>query len=106
MSKVAVARLMHEWSSFNPARTPIGDFDIQQRDLGRWTKGSTEVAGFLAEAAAQGLDIVPLFGASATPSGPVQRDAYEQMVGCILDNLAAAQPVDAVYLALHGAMVA
>lgn len=97
---------MHESNSFNPALTPISDFDIQQRSVGRWSRGSTEVAGFLAEAALQDLEIVPVFGASATPSGPVTRDAYETLVGCILENLAASMPVDAVYLALHGAMVA
>src|SRR3954453_7340355 len=106
MPRVAIASLMHESNSFNPALTPLEEFDIQNRSVEKWSKGSTDVAGFLEEAGIQGLEIVPLFGASATPSGPVTRAAYEEIGGCIVENLSPSMPVDGVYLALHGAMVA
>lgn len=106
MPKVAVASLMHESNSFNPALTPLEDFRIEERSLEHWSQGNTELAGFIHEAIAQGLDCVPVFAASATPSGELQQSAYETLTGCLLDNLRAAQPFDAVYLGLHGAMVA
>ncbi len=106
MPKVAVASLMHESNSFNPALTPIEDFRIQERSLEEWGKGNTEVAGFLDEAVAQGIECIPVFSAGATPSGELQRSTYETLTASMLDSLRAAGPFDAVYLALHGAMVA
>src|SRR6266852_4332111 len=43
---------------------------------------------------------------SAPPSSYVEREAYEQVAGWIVEDLQAQGPVDAVYLDLHGAMVA
>jgi microcystin degradation protein MlrC len=106
MPTVAVASLMHESNSFNPAHTPIEEFHVEERCLERWAQGSTEVAGFLKGAEACGLRSVPVFYAVATPGGPVQESAYEKLVGCLLSSLAASAPYDGVYLALHGAMVA
>jgi microcystin degradation protein MlrC len=98
--------LMHESNSFNPLLTPIEDFRIEGRNLDTWARSNTELAGFLAGAAASGLTPVPLLNAGATPSGPVQADAYEKLVDCLLTSLGASGPIDGVYLALHGAMVA
>ncbi|QCR08423.1 M81 family metallopeptidase [Brenneria rubrifaciens] len=63
-------------------------------------------AGFVAQALAQGDEAIPTVWAAASPSGPVTRDAFERISGLILDGIRAALPVDAVYLDLHGAMVA
>src|SRR5215218_6329198 len=106
MPTVAVATLMHESNSFNPVLTPIEDFRLEARDIPAWSQGATEVAGFLANAKTLGLNPVPILAAAATPSGPVEESAYEQLVGHLLKSLAAAGPFDGVYLALHGAMVA
>ncbi|MDZ4799798.1 MAG: M81 family metallopeptidase [Bryobacteraceae bacterium] len=106
MPTVAVATLMHESNSFNPVLTPLSDFRVQARDLSEWSKAHTEVAGFLAAAKAENLTPIPILAATATPGGPVQEAAYEQLVACLLENLAAAGHFDGVYLALHGAMVA
>jgi microcystin degradation protein MlrC len=106
MPTVAVATLMHESNSFNPALTPIEEFRVEERILDKWSQGSTEVAGFLHAAAVLDLKPVPIFSAAATPSGPVEESAFEKLIGCLLSNLAASGPYDGVYLALHGAMVA
>src|SRR3546814_7357380 len=42
----------------------------------------------------------------ATPSAHVTEDAYERIVGQILEDLAALQDIDGLFLDLHGAMVA
>lgn len=106
MPTVAVATLMHESNSFNPAPTSLADFYVPARDVSEWSTGNTEVAGFLDEATAQRLTSVPVFAATATPGGPVEESAYEQLVACLLRNLDSSGPFDGVYLVLHGAMVA
>jgi microcystin degradation protein MlrC len=106
MPAVAVASIMHESNSFNPALTPIEDFQVKERSLDIWGQGSTEVAGFLAAAGSNDLQPLPVLFAGATPSGPVQEAAYEKLVECLLTNLESCGPLDGVYLALHGAMVA
>src|SRR5262249_30546128 len=42
----------------------------------------------------------------ATPAGPLTADAFEELAGRLIAALRAQHPVDAVLLALHGAMVA
>jgi len=54
----------------------------------------------------RGWEVVEGLHARARPSGTVTRGAYEFMRDRILADLAAAGPVDAVLLNLHGAMVA
>jgi microcystin degradation protein MlrC len=57
-------------------------------------------------AAADGHTVIESLTAVAQPSGPTLRALYEEYRQCILDDLKAALPVDAVQLTLHGAMVA
>jgi microcystin degradation protein MlrC len=47
---------------------------------------------------------VPLLAAHAGSSGPVERAAFEALLGEMLTRLGEAGPVDGVLLALHGAM--
>ncbi|HYO82667.1 MAG TPA: M81 family metallopeptidase [Bryobacteraceae bacterium] len=106
MPRVAVASLMHESNSFNPTTTPLDEFRIEATDLDLWAKGHTEVAGFLEAARGHGLEPIPIFAASATPSGPVEDHAYEALVQALLISLNSNGPYDGIYVALHGAMVA
>jgi len=53
-----------------------------------------------------GWEVIQSLHAFAEPAGPTVRSAYEQMRNRILADLAAAGPVDAVLMFLHGAMVA
>jgi microcystin degradation protein MlrC len=48
---------------------------------------------------------VPLIMAAATPGGKVTRAAFEALVSEFTEHLRSVQPVDALLLALHGAMV-
>ena len=43
--------------------------------------------------------------AAASPSAHVTKDAFERVMKEMVDGIAAAGPIDAVYLDLHGAMV-
>ena len=53
-----------------------------------------------------GAVLLPLPWTSATPAGYVTRDAYERIATMIVDDVRASLPLDAIYLSLHGAMVA
>src|SRR5262245_33007961 len=99
MPRVAVASVMHESNSFNPVQTRLEDF----RTGPEWTLGNTEIAGFLEQ---PDIEAAGSFFAAATPGGPVDRAAYETLLDHVLNAIHAAEPIDGVYLALHGAMVA
>jgi microcystin degradation protein MlrC len=49
---------------------------------------------------------VPILIASSLPSGPIEQAAFERALAAICDGLAAAPPLDAVYICNHGAMTA
>src|SRR5204863_7183978 len=52
-----------------------------------------------------GGELVPKMVCAASPSAHVTRDAFERIVKVMVDGIASAGPLDAVYLDLHGAMV-
>lgn len=112
--RVALAFFFHETNTFAPAKADLeafrkdGSFGGIKRgaDLIRNVDVNMPYAGFSKEALGYGWELVPLTGAGAVPSAQVTRDAYETIAGMIIDDLRAAMPVDAVYLDLHGAMVA
>ncbi len=115
MLRVAVAGFVHETNTFSPQAATLARFEeadgwppmLTGRELEGELGGSNiAAAGFLQAARVDGADIVPLLWCSAVPSGPVTAEAYEAIVGRIREGLRAAGPVDAVYLDLHGAMVA
>src|SRR5262249_53559175 len=51
-------------------------------------------------------ELIPLCWCSAPPSSYVERDAYEKIVSWIIEDMRAQGWIDAVYLDLHGGMVA
>src|SRR5260370_6094313 len=64
------------------------------------------MAGFVPAAEAEGWELVPTMWCAASPSAHVTEDAYERVAKTMIDGIKAAGPVDAVYVGLHGAMVA
>ena len=105
--KLLIARLNHETNTFSPVPTPLSAFgtegptygpEADQEQRGR----RTAMSAFLDVAEAAGADVVTPVSASAHPSGPVDRSAYESLTACIID---AAQGCDGILLDLHGAMV-
>ena len=113
--RIAVGGFHHETNTFAPTKA---SFEMFRRADG-WpglcrgeavladTAGiNLPIAGFLEAARASGRDFAPLAWANACPSAQVEEEAYERIAGMIVDDLRDAGPVDAVYLDLHGAMVA
>ena len=115
MARIAVGGLHHETNSFAPQPASFERFEEAdgwpplsrgEAVLANTAGANLAVAGFVDAARAAGHAPVPLLWANACPSGPVTEDAYERLVATLLDDLAAAGPVDALFLDLHGAMVA
>ena len=63
------------------------------------------VGGFLDAMYGEPHQIVPVIWTAACPSAHVTEDAFERITGKILEAASEIQP-DAVYLDIHGAMVA
>src|SRR5688572_20342328 len=104
---VAVGSIMHESNSFNPAPTTLKDFEFVPLASGitdRWAKVSTEVAGYIAGGTEAGFDMHPTIYAQATPRGAVTREAFDKLTSELIAKIKAIPNLDAVFLALHGAM--
>ena len=112
--RIAIAGFQHETNSFAP--TPTGWREFEMADS--WpelltgaavitrTRGmNLPIAGAITAAEANAVEIVPILWCAAEPGGLVTDDAFDRISGMIRDGLAAAGPIDALYLDLHGAMV-
>ena len=110
MPRIAVAMVSHEGNTFTPAPTDLAAFRS-----GAFVQGEAEAraafAGSAHEIAAvfDFLEANPDWSAAflriaqAGPAGPLPRETFEAIATDILAGLA--EPFDAVYLALHGALL-
>ncbi|MFO1074408.1 MAG: M81 family metallopeptidase [Geminicoccaceae bacterium] len=114
MARIALGGLHHETNSFAPQPATFARFEeadgwpplSRGLEIPANTAGANlAVTGFIDAARAAGHELAPLVWANACPSGPVTEDAYERIVAMLLADLAAAGPVDGLFLDLHGAMV-
>jgi microcystin degradation protein MlrC len=114
MARIGVGGLHHETNSFAPQRASYERF-VEADGWPPLLRGAAmlpgtaginlAVTGFVDAARAAGHEVVPLLWANACPSGPVTEDAFERLAATLLGDLAAAGPLDALFLDLHGAMV-
>jgi microcystin degradation protein MlrC len=110
---IFLAAIAHETNSFSPIPTTLRSFQegILYRP-GENEKRRVDAIGFpgygflLDVAADRGDRVTPGLCAWAQPGGPVARQVYESLRDELLAQLASAGPVDAVFLVLHGAMIA
>lgn len=108
--RVAVGALMQESNSFSPLVTDIDSFARYHIHRGAdmltgFGDARSEVPAFLSVLAAAGAEPVPLVAAYAAAGGVVTRACFDALVGEMELRLAAAGRVDALLLALHGALV-
>lgn len=98
--RIAIAGLAIESSTFSPARSGVAAF--------RPKRGEEIFTSypFLAEDAPlrDRADYLPALTGRAIPGGAVTRDAYERLMGEMLERLRADAPIDGVFLDIHGAM--
>src|SRR5438477_1327359 len=114
MTRIAVGGFLHETNTFAPTKATYADFVhgggwpsmARSADVLKVMRNiNVGLAGFVETAETNGWEMVPTISSAASPSAHVTRDAYERIVKVMIDGIAAAGPLDAVYLDLHGAMV-
>jgi microcystin degradation protein MlrC len=114
MAVIAIGGMQHETNTFAPTRADYRAFE----DGGGWPPvqrgeslfeavagANIPVQGAIEALRAKGHALVPLTWAAASPSAQVTEEAFERIVGDLVQRLKAAGSVDGVYLDLHGAMV-
>src|SRR5882724_2465826 len=115
MTRIAVGGFLHETNTFAPTKA-VYDAFVQGGGWPPMSQGpkllekmrniNVGMAGFIPAAEALGWKLVPTIWCAASPSAHVTKDAYERVAKAIVDGVKAAGAIDAVYLDLHGAMVA
>jgi microcystin degradation protein MlrC len=103
--RVIVARIFHESHGFNPSLTPEGGFVIVEGGMVLTeARGSgTTLGGMIPILEAAGAQLIPVFSASAPPSGLVDHDFYLGLKQTLVAAVREHSP-DAIALELHGAM--
>src|SRR5690554_2441434 len=113
--RIVVAGFEHETNTFAPTKADWRAFElgggwpgmVSGPDMFQAVEGANiPAAGFIRAARAKGHTLLPTTWCAASPSAQVTCDAYERISALILKQIAAALPADAIYLDLHGAMVA
>ncbi|WP_423068966.1 M81 family metallopeptidase [Devosia sp. CN2-171] len=95
--RIAVGGVHTECSTYNPVLVHEAEFRI----LRGANLTDDAYFSFLGDYPAE---FVPTLHARAIAGGPVERGTYEAFKAEILSGIAAAGPLDGVYLAMHGAM--
>src|SRR5262245_10561745 len=114
MARIAIGGFQHETNTFAPSKADYAAFE----QGGGWPGASfgaslfaaVQGANIPAEGAIQALraaghQLVGTAWAAASPSAHVTEEAFEIITGRLIDELQKAEPLDGIYLDLHGAMV-
>ncbi|WP_293575728.1 M81 family metallopeptidase [Phaeobacter sp.] len=111
---IAVAGFQHETNCFGGENATLADFQMADSwpemlfgdQVIAQTKGlNLPIAGFVAAAETAGLQVKPILWCAAEPSAEVTDHAFDTIANMILDGIKEAEPLDGIYLDLHGAMV-
>ncbi len=110
---ILVAGFQHETNTFAPSKAGYENFVrgegfpamVRGQDVLALREVNIPAGGFINAALADGHTVSTVIWAGASPSAHVTLDAYERIAGEIVDA-ARAGGYDAIYLDLHGAMVA
>ena len=109
--RIGVAGFVHESNCFLQVPTTLQMYEESGIAYGDevvkvWGDAHHEIGGYVEGAGRFGFDIVPLMAANTVPAGPLTEDAYETLVGQMLERIRSAKDLDGLLLNLHGAMVA
>lgn len=101
LPRIAIAGIGIESSTFSPALSTEASFNIK-----RGEQIYTSYPGFMQSNSDVRSRAVwlPAVTARSLPGGAVTREAYEAMVGYILDSLKKNLPYDGLFFDIHGAM--
>lgn len=113
MPRIAVGGFHHETNTFAPSKATYQHFErtdgwpsLQQGTtmLAALAGKNIPLSGF-ADAAPNDWELLPTVWCNASPSAHVEQEAFERIVGMMVDDLTKLTDLDAVFLDLHGAMV-
>ncbi len=107
--RIAVGGIEHETNTYateSMGSTRLDDFQQLRGNEIFSNRGTrTFLGGFLSAVDEAGHEAEPLLWAWAGPSGIIEAPTYEALKSEFIDRLAAALPVDAVAVSMHGAGV-
>ncbi len=112
-TRILIAGFQHETNTFAPSKATYASFErgegfpamVRGDDVLSLRDVNIPAGGFIAAAERRGWMLLPVIWAGASPSAHVTEDAFERIAGEIVESTRAGG-FDAVYLDLHGAMVA
>ena len=109
--RVGIIGLAHESNTFATTPTTLDDFErimlIMGPRFGREFKWKHhEVSGFFNTLHDAGIESVPIFMASATPSGPIAQETASTLLQSLFQEVEKAGTLDGYLVAPHGAAVA
>jgi|APSaa5957512622_1039677.scaffolds.fasta_scaffold00765_9 microcystin degradation protein MlrC len=108
--RIVTGTISHETHVMSNILTGLDEFMSRRLLYGddlfkEFTGTATPAGGIIEGCKRHGFELVPTVFASATPSGIVTKEAFDQILGDIISGIKAAEPFDAVVLHLHGAGV-
>ncbi len=108
--RIVTGTVSHETHVMSNISTGLDEFRSRRLLYGdelfsEFTGTATPAGGIIEGCKRNGFELVPTVFASATPSGIVTKEAFDQILGDIVSRIKAAEPFDAVVMHLHGAGV-
>ncbi len=109
--RIVLGTFSHETNVLSNIKTDLSEFSKRHLFYGDEIplhfRGTKTAAGGLIDGCDKNrFEFIETVHASATPSGTITGEAYEHILGEMLDRIKASKPFDAVALHLHGAAVA
>jgi microcystin degradation protein MlrC len=112
-TRILIAGFQHETNTFAPSKATYANFErgegfpalVRGDDVLALRDVNIPAGGFISAAERRGWTLQPVIWAGASPSAHVTEDAFERICGEIVAAVRQGG-FDAVYLDLHGAMVA
>ncbi|WGQ10596.1 M81 family metallopeptidase [Pedobacter gandavensis] len=108
--RVAILGIYHESNTFSKGRTSWSDFAEGHLFYGseivdRYEQAHHEIAGFMEGMASADVELIPIFFADIIPGGRIDKLTYDRLKFELLTALEPVLPLDAIYVAAHGAAV-
>ncbi len=108
--RIVTGTISHETHVLSNIRTGLEEFRKRRLLYGDelfedFTDTKTPAGGIIEGCKKHGFELIPTVFASATPSGIITKEAFDQILGEILSRMKEAEPFDGVVLHLHGAGV-
>ena len=109
--RIVIGTFSHETNVLSNIKTDLSEFRNRHlfhgNEIPPHFRGTKTAAGGLIDGCEKnGFEFIETVHASATPSGIITEEAYDHILGGILNGIRAAKHYDAVALHLHGAAVA